>query len=140
MVRRDGARADGSGRGHRRLQRHRVDELYFSTRGNVNPPGIGGPADDADIFRWNGTSYAKVWDATTNGIPAAANVDGLVWVDATHKYLSFSTTTVAVPGVGQVQDEDVVYAAGNVWSVYFNGTAHGLGASANLDVDAFDLP
>ena len=114
--------------------------LYFSTRGATNPPGIGGPADDADIFRWNGTSYAKAWDATNSGFGAGANVDGLVWLDATHRYLSFSGTTTAVPGLGNAADEDVVYAAGATWAMHFDGSTHGLGASDGQDVDAFDLP
>jgi hypothetical protein len=32
-----------------------------------------------------------------------------------------------------------VFSNGGAWSVYFDGTAHGLTAN-NLDVDAFDLP
>ena len=71
-------------------------------------------------------------------MPVAANVDGLDWVDATHFYLSFAADTT-VTGVGAVQDEDVVLRTGHSWSVYFDGTAHGL-TSANLDVDAFDVP
>jgi hypothetical protein len=113
--------------------------LYFSTVGNTNPPGVGGAADDADIYSWNGTSYARVWDASVNGVAAAANVDGFVRVDATHFYLSFAADTT-LPVLGAVQDEDVVFNNNGAWSVYFNGTAHGLGTSANLDVDAFDLP
>ncbi len=113
--------------------------LYFSTVGNTNPPGVGGAADDADIYSWNGTSYARVWDASANGFAAAANVDGFVRVDATHFYLSFSPTTTTVPGLGAVEDEDVVYNNAGRWSVYFDGTAHGLTAG-NLDVDAFDVP
>lgn len=111
--------------------------LYFSTVGNTNPPGVGGAADNADIYSWNGTSYARVWDASASGLPAAANVDGFVRVDATHFYLSFSADTT-VPGLGVVQDEDVIYHNAGTWSVYFNGTAHGL-TSNNLDIDAFDL-
>jgi hypothetical protein len=38
-----------------------------------------------------------------------------------------------------VQDEDVIYYNMGVWSVYFDGTAHGL-TSNNLDIDAFDVP
>jgi len=112
--------------------------LYFSTVGNTNPPGVGGTADDADIYSWDGTAFARVWDASANGLAAGANVDGFVRVDATHFYLSFSADTT-VPLLGAVQDEDVVYNSNGVWSVYFNGTAHGL-AAANLDVDAFDVP
>ena len=78
----------------------------------------------------------------TIGIPSTgggnANVDGVVWVDATHFYLSFTGDTT-MPGLGTVQDEDVVFRNGGTWSVYFDGTAKGL-TSGNLDVDAFDLP
>ncbi len=113
--------------------------LYFSTLGNTNPAGVSGTADDADIYSWNGTSYARVWDATANGFAAAANTDGFVRVDATHFYLSFSLPNTAVPVIGNVQDEDVVYYDGSGWSVYFDGTINGLN-SGNLDVDAFDVP
>jgi hypothetical protein len=65
-------------------------------------------------------------------------VDGLVWVSTTEVYLSYSADT-NVPGLGTVQDEDVVHLSGGAWSVYFEGTGKGL-TSGNLDVDAFDLP
>jgi hypothetical protein len=114
--------------------------LYFSTAGNANPPGAGGTADDADVYRWSGGStYARVWDASANGLAAGANVDGLVFRDSSHLYLSFSATTTTVPGLGSVQDEDVVYDNGGTWVTYFDGTAHGL-TTDNLDVDAFDVP
>ena len=112
--------------------------LYFSTAGSSNPPGVTGSADDADIYSWDGTAYARVLDASAIGIPAAANVDGYVRVDATHDYLSFAADTT-LPGLGAVQDEDVVHRSGTSWNTYFDGTAHGL-TSANLDVDAFDIP
>jgi len=115
--------------------------LYFSTLGNTNPPGVGGVADDADIYSWNGTAYSRVIDASAApySLPAAANVDGFVWLDATHFYLSFSATNTTVAVLGAVQDEDVVYYNAGRWSVYFDGTAHGLTADT-LDVDAFDVP
>ncbi len=113
--------------------------LYFSTTGNANPPGVSGTPDDADIYSWNGTAFARVWDASANGLTDGANVDGYVRVDATHFYLSFGGDT-SLPGLGAVQDEDVVYYNGTSWSVYFDGTAHGLGSSGDLDVDAFDVP
>jgi hypothetical protein len=113
-------------------------QLYFSTDNTTVPPGAGGTGDDADIYRWNGgSSYTRVVDASAVGW-STANVDGLVWVDSTHVYLSYSADTTA-PAIGAVQDEDVVRDNGGTWSVYFNGTARGLTA-ANLDVDAFDVP
>ncbi|MCW2768130.1 MAG: pectin esterase [Nocardioides sp.] len=113
--------------------------LYFSTFGNTNPPGVAGVADDADVYSFTGTSFARVWDATANGLGTGANVDGYVRVDATHFYLSFSGLTTTVPVLGTVQDEDVVYNNAGTWSVFFDGTAHGL-TTDNLDVDAFDVP
>lgn len=113
--------------------------LYFSTLGNTNPPGVTGTADNADIYSWNGSTFSRVFDATSAGVPGAANVDGIEVVDATHFYLSFVADTTTITGFGAVQDEDVVYYNAGVWSVYFDGTARGLTA-ANQDIDAFDLP
>jgi len=116
--------------------------LYFSTLGNTLPPGVGGTADDADIYSWNGTAYSRVIDAngagSLLGLPSGANVDGFVRVDATHFYLSFSADTT-VPVLGAVQDEDVIYYNAGTWSVYFDGAGQGLTADSQ-DVDAFDVP
>ena len=91
-------------------------------------PGVGGTADDADIYTWNGTSFARVWDATAAGFADAANVDGFVrGADATQIYLSFFfAADTTVPVLGTVQDEDVVFFNGTTWYVFFDGTAHGL--------------
>jgi hypothetical protein len=117
--------------------------LYFSTAGNVNPPGVRGTADDADVYSWDGRVFARAWDASAHGIPAAANVDGLdgmsgAAVDSGVLYLSFAGDT-RLPGPIPVQDEDVVALSGGSWSVYFDGTARGLTGDAR-DVDAFDVP
>jgi len=117
-------------------------QLYFSTDNAAVPPGAGGSGDDADIYRWNGaSSYTRVIDASAApySLPGNASVDGFVRIDATHFYLSFSGTSTTVPVLGAVQDEDVIYYNAGGWSVYFDGTAHGL-TSTNLDVDAFDVP
>ncbi len=114
--------------------------LYFSTATTATPPGAGGAGDDADVYRWNGNStYTRVWDASTNGLAAGANVDGLVWVNANQLYVSFEANTTAVPGLGNVPDENVVFLRSGAWKTYFNGNGHGL-TSGNLDIDAFDLP
>ena len=115
--------------------------LYFSTVGNTNPPGVGGTADDADIYSWNGTTYSRVIDASAApySLPGNANVDGYVRIDATHGYFSFSGATTTVPVLGAVQDEDVVRYDAGTWSVHFDGTGQGLTADTQ-DVDAFDVP
>ena len=122
--------------------------LYFATGCNVVPPGGGkaGSGDDADVYRWNpasgGNTYTRVFDATDAGLPAALTVDALDLTDPAHLYLSFSNADATVPGLGVngVQDEDVVSYANGIWSLYFDGTSHGLGGSPDLDVDAVDIP
>lgn len=115
--------------------------LYLSLASNVVPPLAGGTGDDADVYRWNGgSSYTRVVDASTIGIPAAANVDGVEYVGPNEFFLSFSNdAAVTVTGLGAVADEDVIHRAGTLWSTYFDGSTHNLSA-ANLDVDEFDIP
>ncbi|HOC42194.1 MAG TPA: Ig-like domain-containing protein [Thermoanaerobaculales bacterium] len=121
--------------------------LYFSC-GAALPPGVPAaspPAggDDADIYSWNGTAFSRVFDANAGGgapLPANANVDGLKWIDATHFYLSFAAASTVVPGLGAVEDEDVVEYNSGTWTVYFNGTAAGLGVDAAQDIDAVSIP
>jgi hypothetical protein len=110
-------------------------KLYFSSVGNANPPGVGGTADDADICSWDGSAYAREWDATAHGLPGNADIDGLHMVAPDHFFLSFAATSTSVPTLGVVQDEDVIEYNAGTWSVYFNGTAHGL-TGALRDVDA----
>ncbi|MFM9921089.1 multicopper oxidase domain-containing protein [Lacisediminihabitans sp. H27-G8] len=114
--------------------------LSFSTFGNSNPPGVGGTADDADIYSWNGTAFARLLDVSLApySLPGAANVDGFDRVDATHFYLSF-TDQVNVPGIGNVQDEDVVYYNAGTWSLYFDGSVRGLTGSRATDLDAISV-
>ncbi len=118
--------------------------LYFSINNNAIPPGAGGPGDNADIYRWNaaapGNSYTRVFDASVAGIPASANVDALDFTDATHFYLSFINLNTTVPGVGSVQDEDVIRYENGTWSLYFDGTSRGMAGNAAFDLDAIDIP
>ena len=99
--------------------------VVFSTLGNVNPTGVAGTADDADLYSFNGTTTTRELDVTAlpaaSRLPASANIDAYDRVDATHFYASFAGNT-RVPGLGVVQDEDVVYYDNGSWSVRFNGT------------------
>jgi uncharacterized repeat protein (TIGR01451 family) len=116
-------------------------QAYFSTTGNTAVPGVAGTSDDADIYAWySDGSFTRVLDATAVGLPIGANVDG-VKVVGNQFYLSFSNDTgVLVPGIGTVQDEDiVVYDTGtSSWSLFFDGSDVGL-TSGEEDVDAFDI-
>lgn len=117
--------------------------LYFSTAGNTNPPGLGGTADDSDIYFWNGSSFSRNIDlsAAPYNVTAGNNVDEFDRVDATHFYVSF-TTTVTLPGSVTVDDEDIAYYNAGTWSIYFNGGTNGLGGTlpaTSFDLDAFSI-
>jgi hypothetical protein len=114
--------------------------VSFSTFGNSNPPGVGGAADDADIYSWNGSAFARLFDVSIAPytLPGAANVDGFDRVDNSHFYLSF-TDQVNVPGIGNVQDEDVVYYNAGSWSLYFDGSVQGLTGARATDLDAISI-
>ena len=114
--------------------------LYFSTIGNTNPPGVSGTADDADVYSWNGATLARVLDVSTVGVPLTANVDGLTVKGGVY-YLSFAADLTTIRS-GAYQDEDIVAydPATDTWSLYFDGTAPGLGTSSNLDIDAIQVP
>jgi hypothetical protein len=117
-----------------------VGPLDFSTLGNTNPPGVAGTADDADIYSWNGTAFSRSIDASAApyNLPGGANVDGFDRVSATQFYLSF-TGQVNVPGIGNVQDEDVVFFNGTSWSLFFDGSVRGLTGAAATDLDAISI-
>ncbi len=115
--------------------------LYFSTAGNTALPaasGLTGPWDSSDIYRWDGTTCSRIFDRSLSGV-GGSNVDGLTIVDEDTFYLSFANTTVSVPGVGNVQDEDVVRNDAGTWSLHFNGTAYGLTTNGH-DIDAVHVP
>ncbi|MEZ4866175.1 MAG: IPT/TIG domain-containing protein [Caldilineaceae bacterium] len=117
------------------------DVLYFSTVGNMNPPGAGGSADDADIYAYDRTtmSFSRVFDASVAGLPNNADIDGLVWIDANNFYVSFNANSTTVPGLGGVADEDVVQYSSGIWSLYFDGAAAGLNTSGAQDLNAFSF-
>lgn len=68
-------------------------------------------------------------------MPSGANVDGFDRVDAAQFYLSFKGS-VTVPGLGTVEDEDVVFYNTGIWSLFFDGSANGL---SGTDLDAINI-
>ena len=132
---------DGTAEGVASIDGVHVDgsDVYFSTVAPTTVPGVGGVADDADVYLWDGSAFSRVWDATAalpggGGLASAADVDGLTVVAPEHLYLSFQSTVV-IPGLGTVQGEDIVEFNAGTWSLFFDGTSNGLTA-ADSDVDA----
>ena len=116
---------------------------YFSTAGNAAIAGVAGPYDNADIYRIDPLlGCIRVFDASTTGLVANidVNIDGLTVVDDDTFYISFELDAgTFVPGLGTVEDESVVMYDAGAWSMYFDGTAQGLGASDAQDLDAIDV-
>lgn len=112
--------------------------LWFSTVGATKVPGVAGTPDDADLYRWDGTAFCRVWDASVAGLPTAADVDGLDVGTTGRLWLSFLDAGTTVPGLGTVPDEDVVLLDGSTWSTWFDGSVRGFTTDA-ADVDAIDV-
>ena len=112
--------------------------LLFSTIGNNAVDGVAGPYDDADIYSWDGEACTRVFDASASGLPGNADLDGLT-NDGVNGYMTFNRDAgTNIPGLGVVQDEDVVMfdPVSATWTLFFDGSTHGLGAANAQDLDA----
>ena len=127
---------------------HNIDALdvvggisYFSTAGNAAIAGVAGPYDDADIYSVDPVlGCTRIFDASNTGLDADADIDGLTVVDGDTFYISFELDAgTSVAGLGTVEDESVVLYDAGAWSMHFDGTVQGLGASDNQDLDAIDV-
>jgi hypothetical protein len=89
--------------------------------------------------------WFKVFDGTDAGLPASADIDALAYVPINLGhifYMSFDTP-VAVPGLGTVDDSDIVayryiFGQGSSWTLYFRGSQNGLTTDAE-DIDAIEI-
>ncbi len=112
---------------------HAVDangDRLFSLETTTSLAG-GIVARPGDVVRYDGASYSLEFDASTAGVPDGVAVDAVSLAPGGLS-LSFDTT-VALGGGIVAADEDVVRWDGADFSMVFDGSAAGLGAS--LDVD-----
>lgn len=118
------------------------DLLYFSTLNNSTIPGVSGPYDDADIYRFDasGQKYDRVFDARNAGLPSNADIDALYVVDPMTFYMSFDRDDgTNVPGLGLAMDEDVVIYRAGTFSWFFHGADIGLGDGPGEDIDGLHV-
>ena len=113
--------------------------VYLSSPDNGNVQGWG--YADEDIMRYNSgnNTWSKAFDGTDAGLPAAADIDAITLIinSGYISYLMSFDTPTAVPGLGTVDDSDVArYDTWNgQWSLYLDGSVHGLTTDAE-DIDA----
>ena len=76
--------------------------------------------------------YAFFFVGSTAGVPPGAQVDAVSFDAALAPLLSFDVS-VTLPGVGPVDDEDVVSFAGGLFAMLFDGSANGIAVGLDLD-------
>lgn len=122
--------------------------LYLSAPG----AGTAGPVAyaDEDIVRYT-SGKAQPWamhfDGSAAGLPAAADIDAYNYqynqnIFTGYHLMSFDQP-ITIPGLGQVDDSDVVLytkslGIAGTWSLYFDGSAYGLTTDGE-DVDAIEV-
>ena len=113
-------------------------DVYVSPKKSVKIGGVSYADEDVLLFDGATCEWSLIFDGTAQGLPAAANIDGLA-VDGSDLYLSF-VAPLTVPGIsGKVDDSDVVKFSGGAFSLYFDGSNFGLAANAeDVDAIAFD--
>lgn len=90
-------------------------------------------ATPRDVVRWDGAAYALELRGADRGIPVGARIDALA-VSGEKLLLSFDVT-VTLGGV-TAADEDLLRLESmqpDVWSLAFDGSAHGIARGADLD-------
>jgi hypothetical protein len=95
---------------------------------------IASPAEPRDVVRYDpiAGTFSIFFDGSANGVPAGTRIDALALDSASNLLLSFDTT-VLLPGVGFVADEDLVRFAGGIYSMVFDGSAQGIDPALDLD-------
>ena len=111
-------------------------DVWFSLADWAVLPG-GMTVHPADVIRWNGTGYAKIFDATACGVSPGANVDAVAMLPpffggGTLLYLSFDTTQTFL-GL-TIFDEDMLLV--NTNSCLSATRANLQGIDPRFDMDA----
>ena len=101
--------------------------------------GLGAPAEPRDVVAWNPntSTFSLVFDGSASGVPENARIDAISRNPAGRLLLSFDTT-VNLPIVGTVDDEDLVEVVAGGFLMAFDGSANGV--PAYLDLDAASRP
>lgn len=111
--------------------------VYFSPKVSKTVGGLA--MADEDVIRYDASTceFSTFFDGTAAGLPATANLDALALKDGDTYFSLLAAGNV--PGLGKVDDSDVVRYNGTAFSLYFDGSAFGLTTDAeDVDAIAFD--
>ena len=115
--------------------------MYMAFKSGVSLGGVS--AADEDVLGWDGAAYSLVFDGSDVGLDAL-EIDGLDVLSTDQLLISF-TTSGSVPGIGTVDDSDIVLFSGSLgpatsgtFSMYFDGSDVGLTRNGE-DIDGLSL-
>lgn len=113
--------------------------FYLSAPDTAVVQGWGYADEDIMLFNSGPGTWSKAFDGTNNGLQESADVDALAII-VNSGYISFLMSfenPAAVPGLGTVDDSDVVRfdTWNNAWSLYLRGSTVGLTTDSE-DIDA----
>jgi hypothetical protein len=99
---------------------------------------VASPAAPNDVVRFDPVTsmFSVAFDGAASGVPTGTHIDALA-VDSGGSLLLSFDTTLSLPGVGVVDDEDLVRFAGGLYTMVFDGSAQGI--APGLDLDAATL-
>ena len=111
--------------------------VYVSAPGTGNANGTGYADEDIMKYQSGTGAWSKAFDGTNAGLPDAADIDALTLTNNGPLVflMSFDNPT-AVPGLGTVDDSDVVAynTISGTWTLYLDGSEHDLTTDAE-DID-----
>ena len=102
-------------------------------------PGLALPAEPRDVVAWdaNTSTFSLLFDGSAAGVPPNVKIDAVSFSPTGALRLSFDTT-VTLPIVGTVDDEDLVEVVAGGFVMVFDGSANGI--APGLDLDAASRP
>ena len=116
-----------------------ADGSYIiSTRGNFNINGLQGRDEDLVKYDIGSNSWSIMFDGSAEGLPGNADVDAAHVISETDFLVSFNVDSINLPGIGLVNDEDIVRFTDGAWSMYFDGSLYDLSTNGE-DIDAIVL-
>jgi hypothetical protein len=99
-------------------------------------PGLppGSPAEPRDVVELDplAGTFSTYFDGAAAGVPANARIDAVSLDTGGDLQLSFDIS-VTLPGVGAIDDEDVVTYSAGVFAMAFDGSAAGVATAQDVD-------
>lgn len=102
------------------------------------PVSLGGIDFKAnDLINYDGSSFSLYFSGSDNGIPEAANLDG-VWVSPEDEILFSLDIPCSINGL-EVKDKDIIKWSEGSFSLYFDGLSAGIPSGADVNAVSLEI-